>query len=230
MTSDNPVCFSEYIDVNGVNTHVLKYDYDRKENLHQKDTNEHSKRCDVLVLLIPGNPGIVGFYEDFMLTLYDASSRRVPVWGISHAGHELTPGMNKRCCTWKHNEKLNLRGQVKHKVDFIKNHISPDTKVILIGHSIGCYIILEILKELPRLNVLKCVLLFPTIEGMWESPKGTWMAPFLVYLRWVAILPVYLASYLSPWVQWNLIQWYFKGRKVRYNLQQITASRNIFIL
>ncbi|XP_077990763.1 lipid droplet-associated hydrolase-like [Glandiceps talaboti] len=228
-TEDTP-CYSEYLMVNGVNTHVLKYDCERKESLYKIETSPsaHCKDHDVLALLIPGNPGVVGFYELFMETLYDASGRSVPIWAISHAGHEITPDMKKVHWNFSsgNDEKYNLEGNIQHKVEFIKKYVPPKTKLVLIGHSIGCYFILEILKRMPQINVLKCILLYPTIEGMWESPKGLWMGTTVVYLRWLVLLPVILASYLSPHVQWSLIQWYFKGRKVAsctYN-----AAMNLF--
>uniref|UniRef100_A0A3B3UV14 Lipid droplet-associated hydrolase-like n=1 Tax=Poecilia latipinna TaxID=48699 RepID=A0A3B3UV14_9TELE len=43
----------------------------------------------VLLLLIPGNPGVVGFYESFMRTLHGLLGR--PVWAVSHAGHCAPP-------------------------------------------------------------------------------------------------------------------------------------------
>ncbi|XP_070533901.1 lipid droplet-associated hydrolase-like [Ptychodera flava] len=226
---EDSICYSEYVTVNGVNTHVLKYDREEKESHHRVHAHHgsHSKEHDVLVLVIPGNPGVVGFYELFMETLYEASGRQVPVWGISHAGHEMTPDMKKTHWNWNTDDsKYTLKGQVKHKVEFIDKYVPPEKKLILIGHSIGCYFILEILKRMPHLNVLKCIMLFPTIEGMWDSPKGTWMAPILVYLRWAALLPVVLLSYLSAHVQWSLILWYFRGRNVApctYN-----ATMNLF--
>ena len=40
-----------------------------------------------------GNPGLGGFYVDFMQTFYNNLEIKVPVWCISHAGHYDLPGV-----------------------------------------------------------------------------------------------------------------------------------------
>lgn len=46
-----------------------------------------------------------------------------------------------------------LNGQIEHKLGFLLEHVPRDTHLILIGHSIGCYIILEMMKRDPELKV-----------------------------------------------------------------------------
>lgn len=46
-----------------------------------------------------------------------------------------------------------LRGQVEHKVAFLRTHVPKETKLVVIGHSIGSYIALQILKHAPELPV-----------------------------------------------------------------------------
>lgn len=69
-----------------------------------------------------------------------------------------------------------MEAQVAHKVDFIEHYIPSHVKIHLIGHSIGCWMILQILKERSDIKgqIRKCYFLFPTIERMVESPNG-WM-------------------------------------------------------
>lgn len=50
-----------------------------------------------------------------------------------------------------------LNGQIEHKLGFLSEHVPRDTHLVLIGHSIGCYIILEIMKRDPDLKVKECV-------------------------------------------------------------------------
>lgn len=47
-----------------------------------------------------------------------------------------------------------LDGQVEHKLAFLRKHVPRDTRLVLLGHSIGCYIILEMLKRNPELKVI----------------------------------------------------------------------------
>ena len=46
-----------------------------------------------------------------------------------------------------------LQGQVEHKLAFLRTHVPKEMKLVVIGHSIGCYISLEILKLAPELPV-----------------------------------------------------------------------------
>lgn len=119
-----------------------------------------------------------------------------------------------------------LAGQIQHKLTYINEYIPEDVKLILIGHSIGCYMILKLLKCLKRRHVLRCFLLFPTIERMAETPKGQIATPLLRYMRWVGYLIVYAFSYLSPHLQYRVILYFFRNRgvpKCAYN-----ASMNLF--
>ena len=82
------------------------------------------------------------------------------VLGISHTGHLY----DEKVKNW---QPLNLLTQINHKIEYIEKYLSDeDVNIILIGHSIGCYIILEVLnymnKDL-RKKVKKAFLLMPTI-------------------------------------------------------------------
>lgn len=46
-----------------------------------------------------------------------------------------------------------LDGQIEHKLAFLRKHVPRGTNLLLIGHSIGCYIILEMMKRDPELKV-----------------------------------------------------------------------------
>ena len=43
------------------------------------------------ILIITGNPGLGGFYIDFMDTLYNNLDVKTPIWCLSHAGHYDLP-------------------------------------------------------------------------------------------------------------------------------------------
>ena len=63
----------EVVSVNGLPTVVSKI-------LPESNIHEH------VIVLIPGNPGLVEFYDVFITTLFDALNGRYPVYAISHAG------------------------------------------------------------------------------------------------------------------------------------------------
>lgn len=46
------------------------------------------------------------------------------------------------------NESLySILGQVRHKVAFIEEHVPADCELTLVGHSVGCFVILQLLKH-----------------------------------------------------------------------------------
>lgn len=152
---------------------------------------------DVLFLIVPGNPGVVGFYETFMKTLHGMLG--YAVWAVSHAGHCATPpsmDMVEDGSAAAQRDVFGLDGQIRHKLAFVQHHVPRGTRLVLLGHSIGCYMILEMMKRNPELKVLKAVLLFPTIERMADTPQGKVMTPLLCQLRYLAYLPLFLLSLL----------------------------------
>ncbi|XP_078031330.1 lipid droplet-associated hydrolase [Epinephelus lanceolatus] len=89
-----------------------------------------------------------------------------------------------------------LNGQIEHKLAFLRKHVPRETSLVLVGHSIGCYIILDMMKRNPELKIIKAIMLFPTIERMAQTPQGKVMTPVLCHLRYVAYLPLFLLSLL----------------------------------
>ncbi|XP_019909348.2 lipid droplet-associated hydrolase isoform X2 [Esox lucius] len=171
----------------------------------------HSGR--ILFLIIPGNPGVVGFYKTFMQTLYQAFDRRCPVWAVSHAGHCEPPDtmdMIDDPSVMAAGDVFGLNGQVEHKLAFLRDYVTRDTRLVLVGHSIGCYIILEMMKRDPELPVRKSVMLFPTIERMAVTPQGRVMTPLLCRLRYMAYLPIFLLSLLPDLLKSFLVKLVFR--------------------
>nr|XP_043904091.1 lipid droplet-associated hydrolase [Solea senegalensis] len=194
---------TEFIYCCGANTELLKYGACHLQPTHK-----------TLILIIPGNPGVVGFYRTFMQTLHHTFGYRHPVWAVSHAGHCEPPDsmdMVEDGSTAAERDVFGLNGQIEHKLTFLRKHVPRETSLVLVGHSIGCYIILEIMKRDPELKVLKAVMLFPTIERMAQSPQGKVMTPVLCHIRYVAYLPLFLLSLLPDRLKSSLIKLVFGG-------------------
>lgn len=180
---------TEFFYCNGAVTEVLKFG---RCKLQQSGQN-------ALILVIPGNPGVVGFYTTFMQTLHRAFNCRFPVWAVSHAGHCEPPDhmdMVDDASLAAELDVFGINGQIQHKLSFLRKHVPRETPLVLVGHSIGCYIILEMMKRDPQLKVLKAVMLFPTIERMAQTPQGRVATPVMCQMRYVAYLPVFLISLL----------------------------------
>lgn len=164
-----------------------------------------------IVLIIPGNPGVIGYYTSFMKTIYMTLKGTHAVWAVSHAGH---------CCTTYSTSQFgkdvyDLKDQVRHKIDFIRDFVPKGAKVTLVGHSIGCQITLNVLQafeDSTDISIKKSYLLFPTIERMKDSPNGTRLWPVLCYFRWLTILMAIIVSFIPQKLKESLLNLYF-GRK-----------------
>ncbi|KAM4694716.1 lipid droplet-associated hydrolase [Discoglossus pictus] len=211
MTEDHIPVHDEFIYCGGAATQVLKFG--PWKDLQRTNGEIPPK---VLFLIIPGNPGLVGFYRTFMHSLYNGLDQKYPVWALSHAGHCAPPrGMDMSHATEDNQieDIFGLSGQIQHKLSFLKKNVPADTQLVLIGHSIGCYIILEMMKQAKHLKVLQAVLLFPTIERMAQSPQGKVMTPFLCSLRYIVYMPLYLLSFLPECAKTSMVRFVMWGIK-----------------
>jgi pimeloyl-ACP methyl ester carboxylesterase len=154
--------------------------------------NASAKSRDVLVFFITGNPGLIGYYAPFLSTLSrlleDSRKRingmtRVHVYGRGLRGfydNDHEPFSASR-------PPFNVKAQVDDTLDYLKGHRIENgdrqgeefDSIILMGHSVGAFITLEIFDRLlnspaprPGLNLQTGILLFPTITHLLDSPSG----------------------------------------------------------
>ncbi|XP_076764045.1 lipid droplet associated hydrolase sturkopf [Xylocopa sonorina] len=177
----------------------------------EEGLSQYGKRD--VVVLIPGNPGVAEFYEGFIRTIKSRLPSETPIWVVGHAGHVQPPSnlaiTMPSDSTWS--ENYSLTAQLQHKKDFIKQYIPEDAKLHLIGHSIGAWMILNLLKDDSiAKKVTKCYLLFPTIENMTATPNGWYftkvisqLAVFILFIFWIfsclpSFLQVFLITILRP--------------------------------
>ena len=98
---------------------------------------------------------------------------------------------------------------------FIEDCIPQEAKIILIGHSIGAYIILKLLKHSKRSSdILKAILLFPTIEKMALSPSGWHVSPIVNYFKWPVVFLSSMVSWLPAFLKKWMVHWWFSRRNV----------------
>ncbi|DBA04379.1 TPA: hypothetical protein N0F65_002141 [Lagenidium giganteum] len=144
----------------------------------------------VLVLVIPGNPGIPHFYLPLMRELASAHGFRHEVRCMAHAGHFM-PWMNDH-------RAFNLTDQADHKVAYLKQRLetNPELRLVLISHSIGSYLSLKILEAFPD-RVDKVVLMQPVIQHMAKTPQGIKARPLFDYYPWV-VKVVHFVEFLLP--------------------------------
>ncbi|KAK7378837.1 hypothetical protein VNO80_04285 [Phaseolus coccineus] len=114
------------------------------------------------VLLVPGNPGVVLFYKDFVEFLYELLEGTASVTAIGHVSHSRKDS--------EHGRMFSLQEQIDHKIDFIREELQNiQIPIVLVGHSIGSYISIEIFKKSPE-KVKYCIGLYPFLT---LNPQST---------------------------------------------------------
>ncbi|KAK8958802.1 hypothetical protein KSP40_PGU019448 [Platanthera guangdongensis] len=119
------------------------------------------------VLFIPGNPGVVSFYKEFVEALYEHLGGNASITAIGHISHSKEDLALGRL--------FSLQEQINHKVDFIKELQNKHLPIILVGHSIGSYVCLDLLKRFPE-QVIFVVLLYPFLTVNTSSLKQSVLA------------------------------------------------------
>ncbi|KAK7396742.1 hypothetical protein VNO78_17900 [Psophocarpus tetragonolobus] len=105
------------------------------------------------VLFVPGNPGVILFYKDFVEFLYELLEGTASITAIGHVSHSRK--------NFEHGRMFSLQEQIDHKIDFIREELQNiEIPILLIGHSIGSYISIEMFKKSPE-KVKYCIGLYP---------------------------------------------------------------------
>ncbi|KAL4146843.1 hypothetical protein PRNP1_010599 [Phytophthora ramorum] len=168
---------------------VVAEDGTQAQSLVYYPTQQHDEEK-LLVLVVPGNPGVPFYYLPLMQELVRTHGRRHEVRCLSHAGHFMP---------WKNNGRaFSLKQQLAHKAYYLEQRLrqDPTLRFVLIGHSIGSYFLLDIARRFPQ-QIVKMVLMQPTIMHMALSPKGKQMMPlFKRYEHGVTL--VVMVEYLVP--------------------------------
>ncbi|KAK4055463.1 hypothetical protein OIV83_000009 [Microbotryomycetes sp. JL201] len=142
-----------------------------------------------VVVFIPGNPGLVHYYRSFLSKIHrDLSPQLTTVYAVGHLGHSPAHEVRR----WTSRGAASLDEQVQHKIDFVdklRENLDiglreTDTKLVLVGHSIGSWISSQVLKARPE-AVHSIVQLFPTISHMRLTENGQRLAPLFTK----AVLP-----------------------------------------
>lgn len=101
------------------------------------------------------------------------------------AGHEVpSPEQSANCNlpVSEDPELYDLDGQIRHKVEFVKQFVPETREIYFIGHSVGAKIVLELLKHKEiETRTKKCYLLFPTLEHIAKTPNGKILIPTVTY-------------------------------------------------
>ncbi|KAG4071816.1 hypothetical protein HA402_005977 [Bradysia odoriphaga] len=220
-----------FVNINSIPTHIISWAPWIEESFPKKE----------VVICITGNPGLPGFYTKFSKTIHEHIDPDIPVWVIGHAGHDEPPETSlRRVPPLRGNEdKYNLDAQIKHKLEFIETYVPDDVKIHLIGHSIGAWMIIEMLKREPAIRdkIQHSYLLFPTIERMAVSPNGFYFTKLFqriwFLLRFIVIIfskfPVFFQVFLLSIYFWLAsIPRQFLGTGLKYS--RLTIMEKVLFL
>ena len=186
----------EVRDVKGIPTHVF--------SLQAAVTN------DALLYIIPGSPGMGHFYVPFATKLFQLGGGTYDVSVVSHAGH--SPGVYKQPASEQERDWFSLEDQIDHKLAFLQETAPDKTSLYLVGHSIGCHVILKMLKHVVPSRVKKVFLLFPTIEKMAITPNGVAQRPLFSTLRSPFTAAVWLMGGIPEFLKNRVLrQWFYSS-------------------
>lgn len=131
-----------------------------------------------LIFFITGNPGLIGYYNTFLTTVRNLlssppnSSCVFQIYGQSLAG--FSSDLASRQAPYSLEEQITI---LLSSLTILRHETAPFTSIILIGHSVGAYILLELISRLkkspePHINIRGGILLFPTVTHIAASKSG----------------------------------------------------------
>ena len=144
------------------------------------------------VLVIPGNPGLPGFYSDFVGHLHASLDCRVTCLGLM--GHSSTP-----------TSPVFKQYSLDEQIDFVRDFIASDLaqaageELVVVGHSIGAYIAFEALEKLSPSQIATGTRYFglmPFYDANFSCPKYQRLHFILIY-AWPLIYVIAFAAHIA---------------------------------
>jgi len=164
-----------------------------------------------VIYFITGNPGLIGYYESFLKLLTEGTGRNSVVAGASLGGFEISqtttadhslenellyPPLFTRKPVYDLQDQIDLTHERLRSLIHNLHVAYPNTRdlpvqVALLGHSVGAYIALEVVRlqhsghtshhyaSPPDFTISATMLLTPTIIDIAQSPSGRLATPML---------------------------------------------------
>lgn len=156
-------------------------------NGQQHDSSENN----LLLFFITGNPGLIEYYRSFLTLCYDGlrdsldcsnGNITLHVYGTSLAGFESNHTANTKGPYDLNQQIEHIEASLSQAIVSVKQR-TQTTRVILIGHSVGAYILLEVLRRhqaaqristaaSPTSRIIGGICLFPTVVDLAKSSNG----------------------------------------------------------
>lgn len=185
---------------------------------------EEPEQC--LIFFVPGNPGLPKFYTHFLATLasmlkesHVSTPRVIRVCAAHLAGFQGSGTPLSVAPYTLQDQIMYTESQLSEFAKELDIPTPRPVRTILIGHSVGAYIVMEMLRRRhanqqpsePNLEIVEGILLFPTIVDLAKSPLGRILSP-LVCMPYAAVLAgstVWVLGLLLPWILlYNFLKWF----------------------
>ncbi|KAJ5626704.1 hypothetical protein N7528_004131 [Penicillium herquei] len=207
---------------------------------------------DTTIFFISGNPGLIGYYHPFLsLLAQNLAEESEPgnqsqsphktsfqIYGCSLGGFEIpSEGVKAEKRLYSLEDQIRFVHQklesLMHKTKSASGSDGTESssrkhKVILIGHSVGAYIAMEVLRRhrdgIPSLegipeakskseleasrvfDIVGGVMLFPTVKDIAHSPSGQKLTTLLSFIPQLALLVGYFATILTTLLPSTLLK------------------------
>lgn len=181
----------------------MNYDWVEIDGLYSQVGWRKRPKATKAIVIIPGNPGLARFYEDFANHLHENISN-ANTFIFSNLG--AVSGGPKQSKHFQNKEKFLLFGQIKHKQALLEKMIDPDLEIIMVSHSIGSFMMLHLMENRP--NITRAFGLMPTIENMEEAPEGQKMTFHFTN----SILLITIIFYIIHWLPFFIRDFIVKKR------------------
>ncbi|GAA6035725.1 hypothetical protein JCM8097_005670 [Rhodosporidiobolus ruineniae] len=164
-----------------------------------EDDSAKKTTTKLVLVFVPGNPGLVGYYTFFLSSLRNALPsplrESTEMYAIGHLGHSTAPRQGGG--GFKPREQASLEEQVEDKVRFLeeirgRHGLGEEggARLVVLGHSIGAWVALQMLSHRPTL-ISSLHLLFPTLSHMALTPNGRALSP--LFSSWT-LRPVFYST------------------------------------
>ncbi|KAF1966509.1 hypothetical protein BU23DRAFT_544378 [Bimuria novae-zelandiae CBS 107.79] len=151
-------------------------------------------RCTYIIYFITGNPGLIEYYRTFLTHLYGLLTRDAPsstvfhVFGRSLSGFEIDFASREAKLDSDDRPPYGLQEQITRSQEALENLVrdvknregARDVRIILMGHSLGTYMLLEVIRrvrekaklERDAPKIIGGVCLFATVVDIAKSDSG----------------------------------------------------------
>jgi len=216
----DPIVSHSYVQVHNSLIHLVEYNSDKSwaanslksalykgNNKSSESNSSNNSKFDVtrqnLVIFVPGNPGVLGIYHDFLMHLYRVlsssygvgSNKRPTILAISHNNfdhpdHVQYPAVGRVVVDeselnfvereWAKSigyDPNHIELQVLNKLIIIKRILRErnySCPFVFVGHSIGCHVILRLLQDSGiSRSHGGSILIHPALENLALTNKGS---------------------------------------------------------